>query len=145
MLLATALLLLGCSLDVQQPRSFRWEGSLQPTGEGTSLTGSAAAISRESTTDVGLQVTGGDVGDRWRWSLREGTCDSPGPVVSDPDDYPVIEAAEETDTDAPSPVVRATGETVLATTLDAGGSYHATVAADSAPDVLLACGDLGRV
>lgn len=133
---------LGCSLDVQQPQATLWEGQLQATGEGPNLTGSAAAVSRSSSTEAGIEVTGGEAGDRWTWRLREGTCERPGPVLGSSASYPVLEAAESTDPEAPSPVVTASGETVLSATLDPDGSYHATLAAESDPDVVLACGDL---
>lgn len=140
---AFLLLVLGaCSLDVQQPQSTLWEGQLSPTGPESTLSGNAAAIVREETTEAGLEVNGGEAGDRWIWRLREGTCDSPGPALASADQYPVLEAEEQTDAVAPGPVVKASGETVLGLTLDSDGAYHVVVAAEEAPDTLLACGDL---
>lgn len=139
---ACLLLPIGCSLDVEGPQSTLWEGRLEATGEDPALTGSAAAVSRRTTARVGVEVTGGEVGDRWRWAVREGSCDSPGPLLGSSDAYPVIEAEEETDPEAPVPVARASGQTTLPTTLDSDREYHATVAADSAPETHLACGDL---
>lgn len=136
--------LAACSLEVESPQSTLWEGQLQPTGPESSLSGSAAAVSRESSVQVGVEVTGGEAGDRWIWRFREGTCDSPGGTLGSAEQYPVLEAQDVSDPGAPDAPqgAAASEQVVLGTTLDTGQSYHAIVAAEDAPETLLACGDL---
>lgn len=142
---ALALLLIGgCSLDVQAPESTLWEGELEPTGEEPALRGSVAAVSRETNTEVGVDVTGGDIGDRWVWRLREGSCDAPGEIVGSRDDYPVLVAEDRSEPDQPAATAGAVAQTLLSRTLDPATDYHAMVATEDAPDVPLTCGSLTR-
>ena len=144
---SAALLLNGCSLDVAEPTQVLWEATLEPLPPEGGLQGTSAAVSREFNTEVGIEVTGGEVGDRWIWRVREGTCGSPGPTVGDPADYPVLEAEEDTDSPAPVPPVGDQAETVLPVSLERGGEYHVSVASmatDTSPSVPLACGNFQR-
>lgn len=131
----------GCSLDVQTPQALLWEADVEPTTDDPGLTGSAAAISRETSTEVGIEVRGGTAGNRWVWRIRRGSCEAPDASLAEADAFPVLEAEDTSEPGAPSEVVVADGETFLSTTLDSNQSYHVTVAAEGVPDELLACGD----
>lgn len=135
-----AFLVHGCSIDVQEPLSTLWEGQLSSV-DGSGLSGSVAAVSRADDTEVGIVVNGGEVGDRWVWRLRRGSCDAPGTALGSPEAFPVLEAEEQEGGPEPGLVVEAEARTVLPTTLDRNSDYHATVAAEAAPDSLLACGE----
>lgn len=139
---ALILLLPACSLDVQAPEPLLWEAELEPITPDPSLTGSAAAISRETTTEAGIEVRGGEAGDRWVWRIREGSCQTPGSALGPADAYPVLEAEDVSEPDTPGAVITAADETILTTTLDAEGDYHVTVAAEQTPEELLSCGSL---
>lgn len=134
-------LAVGCSLDVQAPEAVLWEGELDAVDE-SGLSGSIAAISRESTTEVGIEVRGGEAGDRWDWLLARGTCDEPGTPVAGAGAFPVLEAEEDESGPGPEAPVSAEGRTILSTPLDRDREHHATVAAESEPDSLLACGEV---
>lgn len=139
---ALTLLLPGCSLDVQAPEPLLWEAELEPIAPEPSLTGSAAAISRESTTEAGIEVRGGEAGERWVWRIREGSCQTPGSNLGDADAYPVLEAEDISEPGTPGAEVTAADETILTTTLDTDSDYHVTVAAEESPEALLSCGPL---
>lgn len=135
-----------CSLDVEGPEAILWEAQLSATAPETepSLTGSAAAIARETRTETGIEVVGGEVGDTWVWRIRRGTCQDPGATVEAVQEYPTLEAENTAQPDAPGDIVAAADETVLDTSLDSGGDYHASVAAEATPGEILACGDFER-
>lgn len=141
---ALALLLPACSLDVQAPEPLLWEAELEPVAPdpAPSLSGSAAAISRETTTEAGIEVRGGEAGDRWVWRIREGSCQTPGSDLGGADAYPVLEAEDVSEPDTPGAQITASDETILTTTLDADSDYHVTVAAEETPEELLSCGSL---
>lgn len=139
---ALALLLPACSLDVQAPEPLLWEAELEPIGPESSLTGSAAAISRETTTEAGIEVRGGEAGDRWVWRIRRGSCQTPGPDLGPADAYPVLEAEDVSEPGTPGAEITAADQTILTTTLAADSDYHVTVAAEATPEELLSCGDL---
>lgn len=145
----SALLLLGvsvpifgaCNLDVAPPKQVLWEASLEAVDDSaTTLSGSAAAVAREDDTEVGVEVIGGQEGDRWVWRLRRGSCDSPGEPIGSAGAYPVLEAEDDPATPDPLPV--ATGRILLAESLLSDAAYFVRVAAEDSPDRTLLCGNL---
>lgn len=136
----------GCSLDVQEPKQVPWEATLEAVQDSLSLEGSSAAVAKDETTELGIDLRGGQEGQRWVWRLAQGSCSSPAGVIGDADTYPILEAQQEEITPSPGAppitVIRATGQTLLPESLLEDNDYHVRVAAEDSPDVTLACGNL---
>lgn len=109
--------LAGCVSDVVAPRQTLWEATLQGGPEHPLVTGSAAAISRATSTEASIEVAGLDVGGTYAWRIRAGACDAPGDVLGADGVYPELVAEEE-----PVSADAVTGDLMLS-----GRAYHAEV------------------
>lgn len=107
-----------------------WDASLAPvSGVETTVTGQAAAVTRQRVTEVGIGVTSVPPDMVLRWGFFRGSCSDPGDMLGAEINYPTL-SGETT-----------TGEGVIGVRLQADEVYHAAVL-DDADGQRLACGDL---
>lgn len=136
---ALLLLALGCA-NTAPPAGptvlLAWEGTLAPVfstdpdGQVPLITGSIAALVRESGTEVGIGLQEFDDPDlRLDWGLYGGHCDSPGTLLGTPQDYITLSAD------------RLEAATVIGEQLAEEGAYHVSVT-DADTGTELACGNL---
>lgn len=110
-----------------------WTGTVQPRA-GAEVEAAVQANTMWSNTAVAISMIGGEPGGQHPWHIHEGTCESGGGIVGDPDAYPPL---------APDATGGATADARLRTHLMPDENYHVNV--HRSPDAMgeiIACGDL---
>jgi hypothetical protein len=128
-------LLFGCAAPTDPLSILTWTGSFEGAVGSLGLRGSAAVVSSDRSTQVGIGLREGPPGHRVQWALRLGTCSHPGAEVGPPRAYPELRF------DASG---RADGEAFLNQRLSPAQSYHVFVTdaqVVDAPEVA-GCADL---
>jgi hypothetical protein len=121
------------NLGVSAVQPSVWDAQLVPAVAYPDLNGQGAAVSQADGTSVGLTIHGAVPGAQHTWSLRLGTCATPGLQLGLDSDYPVL-AVDAGGT--------ASGDTQIASTLVAGRAYHLAVRLSATDTTRVACGDL---
>jgi len=122
--------LYGCVSDVTGQETLLWEATIAGSPGQDVVTGSAAAISRASSTEVGISLSGLSEGE-YQWRVREGQCDDPGSSLGSELQYPDFEVG------GPAP---ATVETVANAPMLRGTPYHVEIR-EGASEERRACGN----
>lgn len=134
LLLAAGLIVSACGTGPVLPQTTIWEATLSGTPAEPSIQGQAAAISRASGMEMGIEVEGLTPDAKYMWAIRRGTCNAGGDLVGTPDDYP--------------PLVSASGivsrETTSGHRLIAGNPYHVELRRDDTGG-RAACGDFAQL
>ncbi|UCC73546.1 MAG: hypothetical protein JSV86_03000 [Gemmatimonadota bacterium] len=131
--LAVILLLAGCTDAVGPPQLTIWEATLIGTPGYPEFTGSAAAISRTTGSEISILIEGLPSGTSYAWRIRRGDCQDPGSIFSSEDAYPDLDVDESGS---------ATTNIFIGRTLAASSTYHvAVLTLDLVPE-LVACGNL---
>lgn len=123
---------LGDSTAPDPPRA--WQGTLQPVGADSEITGSVAALARHSTTDAGITILNGTPGAVYTWAIAAGAC-------AEPDELDTVVANAFPATILAGEEGQGSAELAFAGVLD-GGVDYAGVVRDSDAEALLACADL---
>ena len=110
-----------------------WETQLAPTAAYADLSGQAAAVSNSAGTDVGVAVDGAVPGDSLAWSVRLGSCATPGQQIGSDADYPALAVGDSGS---------ALAETHFGSRLAASGQYQLTVRVSVSDTSRAACGNL---
>ena len=146
-LIATALLTVACvkttrdpvtgavDVDVESPtqQGEQWRAGLTAQG-GAALSGNLISRVIAGQTTSTINVSGGTAGARHPWHVHSGTCGSGGPIVGDPNAYPILAIGENG---------QGTASAQVQVQLNEAQQYHVNVHA-SASDMatIVACGNL---
>lgn len=122
---------LACDVSVDPPQETVWTAVLEPVGEGSTVSGQAAAISRNMVTEASILVEGLAANDTLSWGIRTGSCEEPGELVGPAAAYPELVSDGGT----------ATADAVFNPALSSSGSYH-VAAFGGDEEGGLACGEL---
>ncbi|UCC84103.1 MAG: hypothetical protein JSW46_04005 [Gemmatimonadota bacterium] len=131
--LAVMLLVTACTDAAGPPEQTIWEATLIGTPEYPEFTGSAAAISRASGSEISIQVEGLPSGTSYAWRIRRGDCQDPGSVFSSEDSYPDLDVGESGS---------ATTNTFIGRSLTVSSTYNVAVLTSDLVPELVACGSL---
>lgn len=134
LLAAFAVAASGCSIDVTDPASTRWQATLQSMPPAIEA-GSVAVLSFSDFSETSAAMTGGEAGVSYAWNVRAGTCSEEGTVFAGEAVYPLLE---------PGSTGEAEGETTVAGTLQRGSDYAAWLYRLTETDdrIAVACGRL---
>lgn len=118
-----------CVTDIPPEDRTVWEADLMGEGAHALATGSAAAVSRGSTTESSISVNGLDAG-TYAWGLFRGECAVPGEMMGGEAIYPELDASSGA----------TTAEAFISLPMRSDRNYSARVRTldDGAP---VACGD----
>lgn len=134
LLVALAVAASGCSIDVSDPSSTRWQATLQSIAPAIEA-GSVAVLSFSDFSETSAAMTGGEPGASYAWNVRTGTCSEEGTIFAGEAVYPLL---------VPGPSGEADDETTVAGTLRSGSDYAAWLYRLTATDerIPVACGQL---
>ncbi len=130
-LAAIAMVTACATVPVYEPRE--WNADVQPVGD-TEVRAAVRAVTAPGQTAVAINLAGGEAGATHPWHIHRGTCETGGPIVGDPAQYPPLR---------PTAAGGATATAHIRAQLVPGEDYHVNV--HRSPELLqevVACGDL---
>jgi len=133
-LVLLALLAAACvDLNSQDNTVTTWQGQLAPDLSHPDLAGQVAAAVQLGGTDVGIGISGADLGAAHVWGLWTGSCRTPGNLIGISTAYPVLAVGDSG---------KATAQTHLGTKLSTDSTYHAELRQSVTDSTRIACGEL---
>ena len=132
--LTGAVLVASCS-EVVLPLVTAWEGSVEALTPGGPR-GFLAVVSQAGRAQTSLQLTRGEAGTAYAWTIRTGSCAAPGDIVGGSAVYPRLTADADGEAD---------GGTTLSRELSPDGAYAGWILLPSGgAEAPVACGALVR-
>lgn len=111
-----------------------WEGSLQPLGDTEfPITGSAAMVSGQVNTQIGISADGAEPETVLRWAVRRGDCSAEGEAIANEAVFPLIDVGF---------AGSGSADLVLGGRIPASQEYAAWVVPSDPDEPPLACGAL---
>jgi hypothetical protein len=125
-----------CLSSTEPPETLLWEGVLLVEAGGPpDIAGTAAMVALRAETRVGIGLTGGVPGTVFGWSVRTGTCLSPGTTAAPANAFPAVTIGNDE-----------TGESETTIQRRLTGTEYAVQLVENADGsgAVLACADLER-
>jgi hypothetical protein len=130
-------ILTGCAGQQHDPRPMvgSWFAEVEAVVDHGHSGFAVVSLSPDETTRANLTMTGGSGGGVHPWHMHEGTCETGGPIVGSPTEYPLMKPDARGDASATVAL-----DEVLSTDEDA--RYHVAMHQSHVDETVVGCGDL---